>query len=155
MKTLKYKRIDIIRGIIIYPLGDSIAAILLNEFSWIRLLGMMLVGGLIYSYEIPKWFAYISKYTGVKRTLMAILYFNPLWIARHLIFIAIFSKQFSSINLGLFIIVLKSFAVNIPVAFAANYIIQNKIQLKHRFLASAVFSSLMAIYYALSTVIFK
>ncbi len=59
------------------------------------------------------------------------------------------------INLGLFIIVLKSFTVNIPVAFAANYIIQNKIQLKYRFLSSAIFSSLMAIYYALSVVIFK
>lgn len=155
MKTIKYKRIDIIRGLIIYPLGDSIAAIILNEFSILRLLGMMLVGGLIYSYEIPKWFAYISKYKGIKRTLMAILYFNPLWIARHFIFIALFSQKLDMINPGLLIIVLKSFTVNIPVAFAANYIIQNKIQLKYRFLSSAVFSSLMAIYYALSTVIFK
>lgn len=145
-----------IRGLIIYPLGDTIAALILHEFSIYRLLGMMVVGGLIYSLEIPAWFSYINeRFTGIGRTLMAMLYFNPLWIARHLVFIFLFTGQVSTIHWSILIIALKSFAVNVPVAFTANYVIQNKLPLRWRFLSSAVFSSLMAIYYALSRVIFK
>ncbi|MCK5821121.1 MAG: hypothetical protein KAH17_04515, partial [Bacteroidales bacterium] len=48
-----------------------------------------------------------------------------------------------------------SFLVNIPISIVANYIIQNIIHLKWRFFSSAAFSALMAIYYALSIVIFK
>ncbi len=117
---------------------------------------MGVVGGLIYSLEIPAWFSYINgRYRGMQRTLMAMLYFNPLWIARHLLFIFFFSGQISMVHWSILTIALKSFAVNLPVAFAANYIIQNKLPLNWRFFSSAVFSSLMAIYYALSRVIFK
>ncbi len=153
---MKYKRSDITRGVIIYPLGDTVAALLMHEFSVQRLLGMVVVGGLIYSLEIPAWFCYINeRYRGMQRTLMAMLYFNPLWIARHLLFIFFFSGQISMVHWSILTIALKSFAVNLPVAFAANYIIQNKLPLNWRFFSSAVFSSLMAIYYALSRVIFK
>ena len=153
---MKYKLSDVTRGMIIYPLGDSIAALLMDEFSVQRLLGMMIVGGLIYSLEIPTWFSYISRrYKGTARTLMAILYFNPLWIARHLLFILLFTGRISTVHWSLLTIALKSFAFNLPIAFAANYLIQNKLSLSWRFFYSAVFSSLMAIYYALSRVIFK
>ncbi|MEA3265847.1 MAG: hypothetical protein U9P42_02745 [Candidatus Fermentibacteria bacterium] len=153
---MRYRLADITRGLVIYPLGDSVAALLMHEFSVQRLLGMVVVGGLIYSLEIPAWFSYINgKYSGVQRTLMAMLYFNPLWIARHLLFIFLFSGQISMVHWSILTIALKSFAVNLPVAFAANYIIQNKLPLNWRFFSSAVFSSLMAIYYALSRVIFK
>ena len=153
---MKYIFADVRRGVIIYPLGDTIAALLMNEFSVTRLLGMVLVGGLIYSLEIPAWFSWINKrYTGMQRTLMAMLYFNPLWIARHLLFLFLFSGQIAMIHWTILSIALKSFAVNLPIAFAANYIIQNKLPLSWRFFSSAVFSSLMAIYYALSMVIFK
>ena len=156
MKQLKYRKSDVIRGLIIYPLGDSIAALLLYEFSIYRLLGMMIVGSLVYSLEIPAWFSYICKrYNGMHRTLMAMLYFNPLWIARHLLFIFLFTGQISMVHWSILSIALKSFAINLPLAFAANYIIQNKLPLRWRFFSSAVFSSLMAIYYALSRVIFK
>jgi len=47
-----------------------------------------------------------------------------------------------------------SFAVNIPISFFANFIIQTKTKLHWRFVASATFSALMAIYYALSETIF-
>lgn len=144
------------RGLIIYPLGDTIAALLMHEFSIQRLLGMMVVGGLIYSLEIPAWFTYINnRFDGMQRTLMAMLYFNPLWIARHLLFIFLFTGQISVVHWSILTIALKSFAINLPLAFAANYIIQNKLPLRWRFFSSAVFSSLMAIYYALSRVIFK
>jgi len=48
-----------------------------------------------------------------------------------------------------------SFVANIPISFVANYLIQNKFKLPWRFMASAIFSALMAIYYAMSETIFK
>ena len=156
MKYPKYRLPDIARGLIIYSAGDTVASLLMHEFSVQRLLGMMLVGGFVYSLEIPAWFNYIDeRYRGMQRTLMAMLYFNPLWIARHLIFISLFSGQISLVHWSILTIALKSFAVNLPVALAANYIIQNKIPLHWRFLSSAVFSSLMAIYYPLSRMVFE
>ncbi|WP_221267549.1 hypothetical protein [Lacinutrix iliipiscaria] len=135
----------------------------MDEFSWYRLLGMILVGASFYAFEIPNYFDWIDKKTqiskGIKatlsKTLLAILYFNPLWIARHLLFIKLFSGQFESIGFNLLEIAFWSFLVNIPISFIANYIIQNKFKLKWRFMASAIFSALMAIYYALSETIFS
>ncbi len=153
---MKYTATDVLRGAIIYPLGDSIAALLLHEFSLERMLGMVAVGGLVYSLEIPAWFSYINKkYHGTQRTLMAMLYFNPLWIARHFLFIALFSGEISTANWSLLVIATKSFAINIPVAFVANYLIQNKVSLRLRFFSSAAFSALMSIYYAASRELFK
>jgi hypothetical protein len=124
---------------------------------------MVLIGATVYAFEIPNYFNWIDKksagYKGAKRwigkTLLAILYFNPLWIARHLFFIKVFSGQFEAINMGLLRIATLSFLVNIPISFIANAIIQNKIKISWRFMASAIFSALMAIYYAMSLTIFK
>ena len=162
-KKLTYTKSNILRGAIIYSSGDLIAALLLGEFSWFRLFGMMLIGATLYAFEIPNYFAWIERKTkdilGLKKTLaktgLAILYFNPLWIARHLLFIKLFSGAYSEIDLNLLTIAGLSFLVNIPISFIANFIIQNKIHLDWRFLASAIFSALMAIYYALSEVIFN
>ncbi|MCK5401892.1 MAG: hypothetical protein KAJ28_09695, partial [Flavobacteriaceae bacterium] len=100
-----------------------------------------------------------KKSVGIKQTLsktiLAITYFNPLWIARHLFFIKLFSMNFENIQLDIFTIALWSFIINIPISFIANYIIQNKIKLNWRFLASAVFSAIMAIYYAMSETLFS
>lgn len=127
-----------------------------------RLLGMVLIGATVYAFEIPNYFAWIDQktasYTGVKKTMaktgLAIAYFNPIWIWRHLVFIKLFSGQFEQINLHLWYIAGMSFLVNIPISFIANYGIQNKINLRWRFLASALFSALMAIYYAMSETLF-
>ncbi len=124
---------------------------------------MILVGATLYSFEIPNYFAWIDKktfsYKGIKKTLaktgLAIAYFNPLWVFRHLAFIKIFSGLYEQINSNLFVIALWSFLANIPISLIANYLIQNKIKLDWRFLASAIFSALMAIYYALSETIFQ
>jgi hypothetical protein len=43
-----------------------------------------------------------------------------------------------------------AFIANIPIALIANYIIQNALQPRHRFTASALYSATMAVYYALS-----
>ena len=159
---LQYTRSNIVRGALIYSAGDTIAALLLHEFSWVRLLGMIVVGSTLYAFEIPNYFAWIDRKTkrlsGYKLTLvktgLAISYFNPIWIFRHLVFIKLFSDNLNQINVGLFQIALWSFLANIPISFVANYIIQNKVYLNWRFLASAIFSALMAIYYALSEMIF-
>ncbi len=124
---------------------------------------MILVGAIIYSWEVPNYFAWIDKktvsYNGIKKTLaktgLAIAYFNPIWIFRHLAFIKLFSGNYEQINGNLLLIAFWSFLVNIPISFIANYTIQNNIRLDWRFLASAIFSALMAIYYALSETIFQ
>ncbi len=160
---ITYSVIDILRGMIIYAAGDTTAAIILQQFSWPRTFGMILVGATFYAFEIPNYFRWIDRSTkqlspwrtAGRRTLLALLYFNPLWIARHLFFIFLFSGRYEAITGQIFGIALKSFLVNIPISLTGNYIIQNKIALKHRFFASATFSALMAIYYALSEVIFS
>ena len=143
-------------------MGDTIATLILAEFSMYRLLGMILVGATIYSLEIPSYFNWIDKkttlYSGIKKTLaktcLAILYFNPLWIFRHLAFTKLFTGNFLEIDSNLLLISAWSFVVNIPISFIANFLIQNKTRLDWRFMASAIFSALMAIYYALSETIF-
>lgn len=124
---------------------------------------MVIVGATFYAFEIPNYFDWIVKKTkhlnGIKSTLaktgLAILYFNPLWIARHLLFIKIFSGQFAAIGWNLLEIAFWSFLANILISFVANYIIQNRFKQKWRFLGSAIFSAIMAIYYAISETIFS
>lgn len=160
---MTYTKQNIIKGAIIYSLGDSIASFMLHEFSWIRLFGMLLVGATIYAFEIPNYFIWIDKKTAhlkglvktMNKTFLAIAYFNPLWIARHLFFIKLFSQNYDAINMNLLHIAWLSFLVNIPISAVANYIIQNKIKLDWRFTASAIFSGLMAIYYAMSEQLFS
>ncbi|MEA1877006.1 MAG: hypothetical protein U9N86_09075 [Bacteroidota bacterium] len=160
---MTYSKHNILRGAIIYASGDTIAALILNEFSLMRLLGMVFIGATVYAFEIPNYFAWIEKktknLTGLKlqfsKTSLAILYFNPLWISRHLLFIMLISGHVGELSWDLIRIGSLSFLVNIPLSIIANYVIQNRIRLKWRFFSSAVFSALMAIYYALSVVFFK
>ena len=86
---------------------------------------------------------------------MAMLFFNPFWIARHLIFIKLFSFQAKAISFQVLEVAFWSFLANIVISFIGNFVIQNKIAFKWRFMASAILSSLMAIYYALSETLFS
>lgn len=153
-----------LRGLIIYPLGDAIAQLIIGEFNAVRLLFLGIVGGFLYSYEINKWFGFIEKKfeNPLIKTFSAIGYFNPLWIGRHLFFIELAinpallldgSELWCKIQ-SLIVMGSKSFIGAILISVIANFIIQNKIQFKHRFMASATFSALMAVYYALSRVWF-
>jgi len=161
--ALQFTRNNILKGAIIYASGDTIAALLLHEFMWTRLLGIVFIGATVYAFEIPNYFRWIDKttegYTGLKlsvwKTTLAILYFNPLWIARHMFFILLFSSRFESITWDLLRVASLSFLVNIPISLIANFLIQNKMPYRWRFFASATFSALMAIYYAVSIVLFK
>ena len=82
----EYSKKNIINGGIIFPLGDSIAALILGEFSWHRMIGMALIGATVYAFEIPNYFAWIDKIVKNRksyvnytlRTIIATAYFNPL-----------------------------------------------------------------------------
>ena len=149
---------DGLRGLLIYASGDSIAAWIGGEFRTSRLLGMMLIGGTVYAIEIPHYFRWIDRLAPQResfaanwfRTGLALLYFNPLWIARHLLFIRLCAGQWQAVDWGLLHLGALSFAANIPFSLIANYLIQNHLSMRWRFIGSAVFSALMAVYYPLS-----
>lgn len=125
------------------------------------MLGIAFVAATLYTIEIPNYFRWITRHTesmsvgkaGFRRTLFAMIYFNPLWIARHLAFVQLFSGQ--PVTWGVVSIGFWSFVYNIPAAVSVNYFIQTKLPLRFRFLASSFFSAALAVYYAMSEVWFK
>lgn len=162
MNQTWFSRQAAVRGTLIYTIGDSLAALMLGRFTLLRCLGIALTGGTLYALEIPNYFRWIDGRTqglqplkrALVRTLLALLYFSPLWITRHLVIINLFSLRFPVFEPAMLGLGLTSFLYNIPVSFLANFLIQNKVPLRHRFMASASFSALMAVYYALSDVLF-
>ena len=69
-------------------------------------------------------------------------------------FIRLLGGRTSEIDFSLLTIGATAFALNMPVALAANYLIQNRLALRWRVIASAGFSAIMAVYYAMSEVWF-
>ena len=159
MSFSKSKYFGNLVGGIIYMTGDSIASIIAHEFSFTRAICIFVIGAVLYAFEIQRYFRWIEEFIirfhGSKRvivkTMMALVYFNPLWIARHLCFIYLVSGKASQISTHLLKVALFSFLINIPISILVNYIIQNRISLKYHFWGSAVFSGLMAIYYSMSS----
>jgi hypothetical protein len=157
-----YTRTNIIHGMVFYAAGDALATLIVGKFFIWRVLGMMLVGGGIYALEIPAYFAWIARKTSaingwkgsLLRTAMACVYFNPLWIARHLLFIALFSGAWSGVSPALLTTATLSFLVSVPISLAGNFVIQTFLPERHRFLGSSVFSGVIAVYYALSAIWF-
>ena len=169
---------DTIIGWTVYPAGDLVAQLIGGEVSLLRLAVMALAGGLIYRYEVPWWFRKLDRFefsearlarsrfartlarddrhlNWLGRTLGAILYFNPIWITRHMLFIRLGNAPASLLPFGIalteaFIAACKSFAVNLPISFAGNYIIQMRLPLRWRFLGSSIFSGMLATAYALA-----
>ncbi|OWP63637.1 hypothetical protein CDA63_07540 [Hymenobacter amundsenii] len=151
---------NLVRGFLIYAAGDTAAALLLHEFSWSRLIGMALIGGLLYSVEVPAYFRWIDNRlppgpgasAGRRwgRAALSLAYFNPLWIARHFVFLRLVSGHPEQVTLDLLPLATKSFLINAPVSLLVNYYIQNKVSAEWRFVASAIFSGIMAVYYAVS-----
>ncbi len=152
---------DCLTGILLYGGGDSLGALILGTFSLSRLLGMALVGATLYAVEIPAFFRWLHKQMPQPQTLgeafgkgvIAQAYFNPLWVARHFFFIAIFSE--ATLSWDILSISLHSFGAILPVALFFNCLIQYKIPLQWRFFCSAAFSASMAVYYSLSEVYFS
>ena len=148
-------------GGVVYALGDSIASLVTGDFQYQRMLGMLILGGGLLAWEIPTYFQYLERrfnqpgyMIAIKRTVLAALFFNPLWIARHMLFIKVFAGRWQEIALDILVISTQSFIYCFPVSLLVNYIIQNKVSLKWRFVVSSFYSALMAIYFALSGVFF-
>jgi hypothetical protein len=153
---------ELIRAGLIYGGGDTLAVLLLGTFSPWRVLGVTLVGTLVYAPEIRRYFGWLARcFAGRdgrgerwRRAVLAWLWFNPLWIARHGLVIRLCSGRYDEIGIGLLTMGLSSFCLGAPVALLANYAIQHRIAEPWRVTASASYSALMAIYYAASEVWF-
>jgi len=152
-----YTRRDLLTELVIYGSGDAIAALLTDQFSLQRAFGMALIGALLYGLEIPHYFRWVARVATphsrgraiLIRTGLAMLYFNPLWVARHLALIALLQGRIDTIDLALLLTATQSFLSAIPITVSANLLIQNVVPLHYRFLGSALFSCFMAIYYPL------
>lgn len=154
---------NIISGLIIYAIGDTAGALIAGEFSWLRMVGMSLIGGFWYAGEIPLVYKWIDGRVahlqdgfkkGMIKTTWASLYFNPLWVARHLLFINLLMLNFGAIQWGLLEAGLWSFLLGLVPSYIGNYAIQNWVVFDWRFVASAVFSAIMAVYYAVTPLLF-
>lgn len=169
-----------------YPAGDLLGQLIIGQFSLNRLIVLMLAGGLIYKWEIPRWFSLIEKkcfskstidkysilspftteieglykFNWLGKTLCASIYFNPLWIFRHMLFISLAITPFSNLVFpDMLVVTLKiatlSFFTNLPIAIAGNYFIQEHMNLKYRFLGSAILTTVLNVKYAFEFVYFN
>ncbi len=169
-------------GGIVFTLGDLLSQLLAKHFSLTRLTGLFIIGCTIYPLEIDNYFKFIAhlrlsssfclkwlveqveegyRLNGLGRTVGAILFFNPLWIARHFLFIELLEAKDICHNLPscvseyfhLIGSACESFIYAIPLVLIGNYIVQTKIPLKYRFIGSALLSLLFALYYGLMAII--
>lgn len=152
---------DAATGALLFAAGDSIGSLISGDFLYQRMLGMMVLGGSLYAWEIPAYFAHLQRrfnkpgyLNAFQRTLAAGLFFNPLWIARHMLFIKLFSGQWQTISLDILGLATLSFIYGFPFSMLVNYLIQNVIYLRWRFLVSSIYSALTVIYFALSEQLF-
>lgn len=150
-----------LRGALVYGAGDTAAALLLNQFDSVRMIGIMLVGSTLYAVEIPAYFRWLQRRFGdpgwrstVCKALLAQAFFNPIWIARHLAFVKGFSGRFADIDSQILLTATASFVHMLPVGLIMNYLIQNRVPLPWRFFASACYSALTTLYFALGEVLF-
>jgi hypothetical protein len=183
----RWQLLDMLRGFLIYAAGDLIGQVIVGQASLVRTIGFGFIGATIYALEIPIWFRLIEGTTcdpaqqprlrglfrnpdesgicrlnSVGKTIMALVYFNPVWLARHMFFISLLNCLATNTPLGnpwlVFVHLLpvagKSFLIKIPLALAGNYVVQNFVALRWRFVGSATFSAINAVWYAVSKVIF-
>ncbi len=148
---------DVGAGGFFFAVGDSIGALFSHEFLVTRLVGMFVLGASLYAWEIPTYFNYLARrfvqktpINAIKRMLCSALFFNPLWIARHLLFIQFFTGQWQEVSFfSILSVATQSFIYCFPVSLMVNYFIQNRLALRWRFFASSIFSALTAIYFAI------
>ena len=113
-----------LRAGLIYGSGDLLASLISGGFSPARAIGMTLIGSLLYAPEIHTWFGWLAKRYPEpaspgqrwQRAALAWCWFNPLWIARHALFIRLLGGRTTEIDFSLLTIGATSFALNMPVA---------------------------------------
>lgn len=159
MKTVTWE--SAFYGGLIYVGGDTIATLISDSFQFQRLAGMFILGATLYAIEIPAYFAWLdrryaepSSSNALKRMLLALAFFNPVWIGRHLAFIELFAGRWHNLGWHLISLATTSFIYCVPVSLLMNYLIQNVLPLRWRFVASSLYSAVLAIYYALTEVLF-
>ena len=176
-KSIEITRTDKLSGLIIYPLGDLIAQLILGDVSFLRLFFVALLGRFIYAIEIPKWFGFLASLkkrnpvtiisqtfwekeneqphlNWLGKTIGATVWFHPIWIARHMLVIELANIVSGKTDFIEFLpealkLGTMSYIGQFPVAVVVNYIIICKLSEKTRFIWSSVFSGLLAIYYAI------
>lgn len=167
-------------GWFVYPAGDLVGQLILGDVNVLRVAVLMLAGGLFYRLEIPAWFRLLDSlspdrqtiikhsalplFTKVEgdtvklnwfgRTVGAMVYFNPLWIARHMLFISLVTTSFAEVSWWKYVgSVLSagaiSFLTNFPFSLVGNYLIQVRVPLRGRFFGSALLTTLLTIKYAI------
>ncbi len=160
MAHVFFRKTDSLNGALIYALGDGLATLITGEFLWTRTLGMALVGGTVYAFEVPNvfhWIHHMSRNHGrvsavAIRTCLAIAYFSPIWVARHFLFIKIFGGMWDEISWMLLWRAAQSFGASVPVLIVGNAVVQGALPIRHRFVGASIFSGLLALYYAISEV---
>ncbi len=180
--SIPVSKTDKLSGWILYPLSDGLAQLILGDISYLRILFVALLGRYVYAIEIPKWFGFLSVWhrttipTGLLRgfwvktgehyyfnwlskTIGATLWFNPLWIARHMLVLELANIVSGKTNFFTFLpqalhLGTVSFIGQFPVAIIVNYIIICRLPDRSRFIWSSVFSGILAIYYAVGKVYF-
>mgnify|MGYP000388440637 CR=1 FL=1 len=152
---------NVVTGAILFAAGDSIGTFITGEFLYQRMLGMMILGGSLYAWEIPNYFQHLHRrfhkpgyLNAFQRALAAGLFFNPLWIARHMLFIILFTGQWQTLSFDILVIASWAFIYGFPFSFLVNYLIQNVISMRWRFLVSSLYSAIIVVYYALLEYIF-
>lgn len=145
------------RAGVIYGGGDTFANALTGHFELPRVAGITLLGMLTYGPDNHRYFIWLDRRlpdpsTGLQgwgRAVLAIAWFNPLWIARHDLFLIGLSRRFTAEPPNLLLLGLRTFVLIPPISLVANHSIQNRVPLDHRMLASAAFSAMMAVFHAL------
>ena len=157
----RISRQDVITGAVLFATGDSIGTLLTGDFLYQRMLAMLVLGGSLYAWEIPSYFGFLQRrfnqpgyLDALKRTLSAALFFNPLWIARHMIFLKLFAGEWAAVSPDILVLATHAFIYCFPVSLLVNYIILNVISYRWRFFSSSIYSALTVIYFALSEVLF-
>jgi len=181
-KSIPISKVDKLSGLIIYPLGDLIAQLILGEVSFLRLFFVALLGRFVYAIEMPKWFGFLANWKSVKmpssyfkffctqtnegvalnwlgKTLGTTFWFHPLWIARHMLVLELANIVIGKTSLLAFLpqavsLGSISFVLQFPVAVVVNYIIICRLNEKSRFICASIFSGMLAIYYAVGRVYF-
>ncbi|EKE02669.1 MAG: hypothetical protein ACD_20C00347G0006 [uncultured bacterium] len=172
------KYLTVLIPILLYPIGDGLGQLISQEFHPYRVLAITIAALLFYQWEIPLWFKLLDnfkiqqgqlknsfnfkillnengKLNWLGKTIGAISYFNPIWIARHMFILTLGTTPLILINAqsaisNSLILGLKSFIVNLPLSFIGNYVVQNKLPLNYRFLGSVILTCLFTISYALA-----
>jgi hypothetical protein len=62
-KLISTLRNNLVVGWLLYPLGDLVAQLMLKHFCLERLLVITLLGGLVYRFEIPRWFLTLDNWS--------------------------------------------------------------------------------------------